>query len=332
MIYKSYILENNDSLIKKNNSILFYGENLGLIEDFKKRIKKLNNNKEFINFNQDEILKNEDLLLDEIQNVSLFGKEKIFFVNHVSDKIFKIVEKILNKNIDSNIFLFAGLLEKKNKIRNYFEKSKQFGIVPCYSDNEISLKKIVLSKLKDFQGLNPYNLNLILESCNLDRMKLMNELDKIEIFFENKTIESKELEILLNSKINEDFNILKDEALSGNSKKTNKLLNETVIDDEKNILYLSQINQRLNKLSEAHQMAKNTQYKIEKIIDHLKPPIFWKDKQIFINQFNKLNSKKIKSILNDTYNLEIKFKLNSIINKRILIKKLLIDICLLANS
>ena len=186
MIYKSYILENNDSLIKKNNSILFYGENLGLIEDFKKRIKKLNNNKEFINFNQDEILKNEDLLLDEIQNVSLFGKEKIFFVNHVSDKIFKIVEKILNKNIDSNIFLFAGLLEKKNKIRNYFEKSKQFGIVPCYSDNEISLKKIVLSKLKDFQGLNPYNLNLILESCNLDRMKLMNELDKIEIFFVNK--------------------------------------------------------------------------------------------------------------------------------------------------
>ena len=332
MIYKSYIIEQNNNLMEKSSSILFYGENLGLQDEFKNKIKKLNYQKEFINFSQDEILKNENLLINEIQNVSLFGKEKIFFVNQVSDKIFKIIEKILNKDINSGIFLFANLLEKKSKIRNYYEQSKQFGIVPCYPDNEISLKKIILNTLKSFEGLNPYNLNLILSSSNLDRMKLMNELNKIKIFFMDKIIKTKELEILLNSSINEDFSLLKDEALAGNNKKTNKLLADTIIDDEKNTLYIGQINHRLNRLLEAHQIAISNNSKVETFIDSLKPPIFWKDKKIFIDQFNKLNIKKINSILDDTYKLEIQFKLNTNINKRILIKKLLIDICLKANS
>ena len=35
MIYKSYIVEDNINILK-NNFTLFYGENLGLIDDFKK--------------------------------------------------------------------------------------------------------------------------------------------------------------------------------------------------------------------------------------------------------------------------------------------------------
>ena len=64
----------------------------------------------------------------------------------------------------------------------------------------------------------------------------------------------------------------------------------------------------------------------------MKPPIFWKDKKNFYLQLKKLNKNKIKTIMGKTYELEIKFKLNSIINKNVLIKKLLVDICFLANS
>ena len=39
-----------------------------------------------------------------------------------------------------------------------------------------------------------------------------------------------------------------------------------------------------------------------------------------------------KKILNKTYNLELEIKSNSIVNKNILLKKLLIDICNLANA
>ena len=71
---------------------------------------------------------------------------------------------------------------------------------------------------------------------------------------------------------------------------------------------------------------------LEKSINSLKPPIFWKDKENFTVQARKWGQKKIKYILDKSYNLEINIKSNSIINKNILFKKLLVDICHMANS
>jgi DNA polymerase-3 subunit delta len=130
--------------------------------------------------------------------------------------------------------------------------------------------------------------------------------------------------------VNDDFNLLKDEALNGNKFQTNKLLSETLLETEKNILYLNLINQRLNKLSEIEINAKNSN--IEIALNTLKPPIFWKEKAAFLSQARKWNSKKINSILRKTYDLEIQVKSNSLISKSILMKKLLLDICDCANS
>ena len=57
-------------------------------------------------------------------------------------------------------------------------------------------------------------------------------------------------EKLLNIKTNNDFDKLKDAALLGDRKDTNKLLSDTILEAEKNIFYLNSINQRLGKLLE----------------------------------------------------------------------------------
>ena len=43
--------------------------------------------------------------------------------------------------------------------------------------------------------------------------------------------------MLLNERVNEDFEYLKDAALEGNLKTTNKLLSDTPLQEEKNIYY-----------------------------------------------------------------------------------------------
>ena len=134
----------------------------------------------------------------------------------------------------------------------------------------------------------------------------------------------------MNLRDNEYFNDLKDEAIIGNINETNKLINDTVLEPEKNILYINLINQRFNKISEALYNSKNNS--LENAIDSLKPPIFWKDKPKFKVQAKKWSLKKIKEVLNKTYNLELKIKSNSLINHKVLIKKLIIDICVMANS
>lgn len=138
------------------------------------------------------------------------------------------------------------------------------------------------------------------------------------------------METLLNVNVNDNFNELKDEALKGNQSKTNKLINETLIENDKNFMYLNLINQRLLKIADVLRLK--TKDNIEVAINSLKPPIFWKDKPAFIIQTRKWNLNKINEVLEKTYKLELDIKSNSNINHNILIKKLLVDICNQANT
>ncbi len=329
MIFKSFVVEQNLKILN-NRPTLFYGENSGLQNDIKNKIRLEKSQAQIVKFNQEEILKNKDQFFKEVFNLSLFEQKKIFFIDNVNDKIFSNFQEVEEKNNEHEIYLFAEILDKKSKLRSYFEKSKEHGAVPCYQDNEITIRKILLNKLKFFKGLTPDSINIIIENSNLDRNKLYNEIEKILICFDNKIIENDKLISLLNLSVNDNFNYLKDEALIGNKEKTNKLINDTILESDKNIFYLNSINQRLHKLLEIVRQKELSS--LEDAVNNIKPPIFWKDKPAFTKQAKKWDEYKIKKILKETYNLEFKLKSNSSINYNLLIKKLLIDVCNLANA
>ena len=85
MLYKSYIVENDLKVIKENIS-LFYGENLGLKNEIKYKIKRSNAKNEIIRFFQDDLIKNKNLLFSELKNISLFEKNKIFLSTTLTTK------------------------------------------------------------------------------------------------------------------------------------------------------------------------------------------------------------------------------------------------------
>ena len=330
MILKTFNSSHVLLKIKKQNICLFYGENLGMMDEFKKDLILENKDAKIIKVEQDEILKNINNFFNEILNMSLFEKKKSFFIYHADDKILSFIEEI-EPSLDQNkIYLFSGILNKNSKLRSYFEKSKKYSALPCYQDDDLTIKRIISSKLKDYQGLNNENINIIAMSCNKDRMKLNNEINKIVNCFLDKKIETVKLENLLNTNINEDLNELRDAILEGNKVKTNKMLSETIMQDEKNILYLQMINQRINKISEIINLSLDTS--IDQAVSSIKPPIFWKDKKNITLQAKKLNKVKIRKINEKTYDIELKVKSNSLVNQGILMKKLFIDICNLTNS
>ena len=76
MELKSYLVEKNLSQLKNYPFILLYGENRGLIDGLKLSIKNFFDY-EPVNFFQDELIKNEHLLSSEINNLSLFEKNKL---------------------------------------------------------------------------------------------------------------------------------------------------------------------------------------------------------------------------------------------------------------
>ena len=327
MIYKSYLVEENLRILKKELT-LFYGENLGLKEDFKIKIK--NNYKEhtILTFNQEDILKNKNILISELQNLSLFENKKVILIQNASDKLVEVIKEILSLINDTKVFIFSDILEKKSKLRIFFEKDINTNIVPCYQDNELTLKKITLNELKGYKGATEPVIKLIINNSSQNRMKLKNEIEKIKACFVNKLINIKELNKLLNLREDEDFSFIKDAALSGNNLETNKLLNTIIIEEEKSVYYLSSLLNRINRLKEVIEKGDN----IEKNVEKLSPPIFWKDKPIFIKQAKIWNSLKLSKILKKTYNVEISLKSNSNIKREIILRKLIVEICNLANA
>ena len=168
-----------------------------------------------------------------------------------------------------------------------------------------------------------------MNNCGNDRSKLKNEISKFKSFFINKTINISEANQLLNLKEEDNFNIIRDNAFNGNSNKTNELLSTTWFEEEKLTLYISIFYQRLLKLNEIYEKKTNN---FELAINELKPPIFWKEKNNLIQHAKKWNLSKLNTAFKKTFDVELKIKSTHSINKQLIIKKLVVDICSLVNA
>ena len=64
------------------------------------------------------------MFFNEINNISLFDDKKIYFIDQANDKILEILENLKSENNDFKLFIFSEQLDKKSKLRTFFEKSK----------------------------------------------------------------------------------------------------------------------------------------------------------------------------------------------------------------
>ena len=326
MILKSFELERNIKSILNYKFILIYGENIGLKEVFKKKIVNLNKNAEIINLYLEDIAKNKDIILREVKNISLFNEEKIIIVNQVNEKIYSEIESLMNVKENIRIIIIADLLDKRSKIRNLFEKEKNFAIVPCYNDNDITLRNLVQNELKDFKNVNSNTINMIISYSNLNRKTIINNIEKIKSFYEKRILSEGSLEVLLNSDRNEMFENIRDAALDGDKKKLNDLLGNFNFTNEDAYFYLNMINYRLIKLLEIHrQNINNSNY--NNAINNMKPPVFWKDKPVFLKLLQKWDKQRVIGALEYLGKTEKKIKNNSSLNTLTIIKNSITNIC-----
>ena len=332
MILKSFIVEKNIATLNDYYAILFYGENIGLKDDFKNFIKNHNKDYEQISFYQNEIIKNLNLLDEQISNTSLFSKKKIIIINDFSEKLKNnIIEITKESKEDVRIFLFAENLDKRSVVRSHFENEKNLAVVPCYQDNEKTLSIYLKNKLKDYQGLSQELVNMLIKNSGADRKILSQEIEKIKGLFLTKKIEQEKVIKLINNAYNVDFDSLRDSCLEANKKGLNKNLGNISLQGEKAYFYLSNLSNRIQKLLDLNKLlTKNNS--IDLAMDSMKPKIFWKDKPTFKKQLEIWNIKKLEKAKKIIYQTEIivKTKLSSI--SEILIKKLLIELCSLADA
>ena len=318
MIVKFYNLKKN--LEKEINFYLLYGKNTGLIEDTINNILKPSFSKNIFYYDELEILSNLDSFREKIFNNSFFENGKLIIINRVSEKLLKIIQELIEqKTKDLKVIIKCGALEKKSKLRNFFEKNNETVIVPFYEDDNQTLMIIAQKFFKEKKiKISSENINYIVRRSIGDRISLKNELEKIANYSQEKlTIGSKEILKLTNSTENYSISELTDQCLARNIKKTINILNENIPSIEDNILILKSFLyklKRLKKIKEELEIKKDQ----EQVISSFKPPIFWKDKEIIKQQLKTLSLNEIKLFIKKVNNLELMIKKNSQISNQII--------------
>jgi len=314
MIVKSF--ETNKINFNNSNLLLLYGKNEGLKSCVVKGIIKDKNN--IYSYDEKDVLDNLNFFFETILSKSLFEKEKIIIIKRATDKIIKIIEEIYSKNLEEIfIIINADTLEKKSKLRSFFEKNKKCICVAFYPDTDQTLSKLTYNYLKEQKiTISQADINLITSRSNGDRETLINELKKIEYFCLNgKKINTEILSKLTNLSENHSIAELVDNCLAKNKKKTINILSENNFSNEDCILITKSFiikAKKLLALSETFETNKN----IDLTISSAKPPIFWKDKEITKQQIYKWTPRNIKQLiyaLSET-ELQIKKNINNSIN------------------
>jgi DNA polymerase-3 subunit delta len=313
MIIKSF--EINKINLDLNKLYLFYGKNDGLKNEFTTNIIK--NKKNIFNYEEKDILDDKDKFIENLLTKSLFDDQKIIIIKRSTDKILSIIESLILKKIEDIIILNADILEKKSKLRTFFEKDKKIICVPFYPDNDQILNKLTYNFLRDKNiSISHSNINLIVNKCSGDREILINELQKIELFSKNgKKINSEHISKLINLNENHSISELIDNCLAKNTKKTIGILNENNFSNEDCIMIIRSFIIKAKKLLNLSKTFENNK-NIDLTISSAKPPIFWKEKEITKQQIQKWKPKNIKNLiyaLSET-ELQIKKNINNSIN------------------
>jgi len=310
MIIKAY---EHHKIKKLNNKIfLFYGENDGyknqvikdvFIDDFKGKIER---------FDEGEILSNFENFISSLRNKSFFDELKLILIARVTEKIIKLIDELLNKEInDIIIILNAPALEKKSKLRSLFEKDKNLICIPFYKDDNRTLSQLANNFFKNNKiSISQEIINLIIERSRGDRINLNNELNKISLFLLSKEkINIEDVIKLTNLAENYSISELADNCLSKNIKKINKIFNENVFSVEDCILIIRTLlikSKRLLEIKKIHYTNKN----IEEVIANYKPPIFWKDKEIVKTQASQWTLKDTEKLIFKINDVELLIKKN----------------------
>ena len=308
MITKSYEL--NKINLNQSPFILLYGKN----EGFKNQaITQILKNKDGISkYEEKEILENSENFLESIFSKSLFENEKILVIKRTTDKILNILTEIIQKDVkDIILILSADILDKKSKLRSFFEKDKKCVCIPFYPDNEQTLSRLAFNFLREKNiSLSSSDINLVVSKSNGDRKILLAELDKLEYYSKNgKKITTEHIMKLTNLIENFSISELVDNCLANNTRKTKNILIENNFGNEDCVLIIRTF---LNKLKRILKLCAEFQKNkdLNLTIASAKPAIFWKDKDITKQQILRWSPNEIREIIYKLNNIELMVKKN----------------------
>ncbi len=323
-----YKIDSFINSIANNKEILgalIYGPESGLVSINTTKIADLivpNRSDPFLisNINTQRLKDDKSLIADEFVSISMLGGRKLIRIDNATNNITDCLHSIFCENEKSNkfikpvgknfILINAQNLEANSSLRKFAENNPYFACIACYEDNEMTIKNVILAKLRNY-NLNAENgvVDIILNKFGKNRLIILNELEKLATYMGDNRLVTIDIMQNVIADISEiSVNEFVDNFFSLNLEKSNYFLQKLFDEKTNSVTIIRFLTNYLMKIY----TVKNNIEKGANLEQEIKAQrIFFKQEPVFKKHLNIWDLNSIKNLLLKLQELEIKCKSSS---------------------
>lgn len=269
-------------------AVLIYGPDLGMVslrsrKLAKTAIKDEASDMSMVQISYDNIKNDPQYLASILCTTSLFCSKKAILVYDSAPTINKDLTPIILSNNNDNFLIFsAGDLSASSSLRQLFEKESSLAAIPCYKEDQQTIKRLLETKLKQ-AGFSFDNnaLEAMSQKFMGDQMVIISELGKLITYMgDNKFISLSDVDAVITDNKEAIFDNIYNDLFSKDLKSGQLNINRALNDGTPEILIMRAIGRYLQNLYRVKKQIINGINEAV-AISSLKPPLFYKQVPIF---------------------------------------------------
>ena len=256
----------------------------------------------------DKIKDDPSILFTEFSSLSFTAPTRLIWIKSAADSLTKILKEILEdgvSNVPNFIILEGGAFPAKSSLRKLIELEKNTAAIACYADEGFSLRNFIVTTLKNNGfSISTDALSYLLANLTPDRLVVKAEIEKISLYAKGQDkLELKDVEACIvsegSSTIDEVLFAVSGGNLSLFDQKIAKLFREGIVP-------VALVRTSLSHFQRFHRVVENISKGTPafQAAQQARPPVFFKYKDLFAQQSQRLSPLFVENCLERLLTLE----------------------------
>lgn len=287
-------------------AVLLYGDDAGLIREravaaVRQIVDDLEDPFRLARLEGDE----QSRLEEEALALSLTGGRRVVWLREAQDGIAPMLERLLKQESDALIVLEGRGLGPRSKLRTLAEKHKKVAAIGCYPEEGRALSRTVTDTLsEDRITIDRDGLAWLMGHLGADRTLVRGELEKLRLYAgKNGRLTLEDVHHSVGDSGGASLDDAVYAALAGDRFIADRSLERALADGANAIAFARVTLNVLERLQQVHLAMKDGKSRVE-AMGALKPPVFFRRKEVFGRALDRWSYEALKRAASDTQHLE----------------------------
>jgi len=241
-----------------------------------------------VHLEDDALVKDPALLADEAQSISLMGGDRVVWIRDAGNGLFNAAKSYLeHASGDALIVAEAGNLRKGTGIRALFEKAKNAGALACYEDTIRDIHGLIDEELAKHDLTIAQDARMALAAAlGGDRALSRSELEKLALYCRGQgQVQLHDVEAVCGDSSALTLDDMLDAVFTGDLAVADARFDRLV---QSGFAVASVITAASGHVLRLQRMALETDTgrPARQVVDAVRPPVFWKRKDSFVQQLS----------------------------------------------